>query len=124
MARRLSPAIIVVVHGRKVIMNERIIMDKLQSAGKGKKDIPADPKTGSRRKEEKRPESFPPRENSISHGPIKKRIFLRQKAPQFPLDEIFFGFEALCDAHGLKGSFLFILLFFFFLLFFLLFFRR
>jgi hypothetical protein len=57
-------------------MDEGIIMDELQGAGKRKKDFPASPETISRRKEKKRPEPFPPGENGVPHGLMENGIVL------------------------------------------------
>jgi hypothetical protein len=82
---------IVVVHGRKVVVDEGIVVDELERAGKRKEDAAAAAETGPGAEEEERPEPLSSRKDSVAHRSKEQGILLGEDAVEFPLDESFLG---------------------------------
>jgi hypothetical protein len=71
MAGRFASSIVIIIHGRKVVMDERVSMDHLQSAGKREDAIPLSSNClkGSDRKNGTNP--FSSIEKTIPDGPAE-----------------------------------------------------
>ncbi len=81
-------------------MDQGIIMDEFDGAGKGKEEGPVDAEALARGQEEKRPESLAPGENGVTQDAKKMRIPAAQDRGQSPLDGLALGGESLLGVHA------------------------
>jgi hypothetical protein len=69
---QLAPAVIIVVHGRQIVMDERVSVDALDRAGQGQGVAPRTAAGFRRRQTEGRPQPFAAGKNGIAHGAVDR----------------------------------------------------